>query len=312
MPESLRELMRDRPAPRDLRGPAAAVSGTDWVARLPRLLDEALARWELRLADGPQASRHGQCALVVPVTRAGRPAMLKLTWPHAEAVHEHLALRLWDGRGAVRLLAADPASATLLLERLDPERDLGEEPIEDACATIGTLLRELDRPAPPQLDRLSAQTARWLEAVGANPPRGLPRRFVEQARSLATDLVADPARTDARLVHTDLHFENVLAAGPERSAGEWLAIDPKPLAAEPAYAVWPALHNRWDELGTDPRWGTYQRLGWICDAAGIDEDRARAWALVRTVQASMEDLDDDPRADLTERVTLLKALQPGS
>ena len=42
--------------------------------------------------------------------RAGEAAALKLTWPHAEARHEHLALRLWDGHGAVRLLAADPAA----------------------------------------------------------------------------------------------------------------------------------------------------------------------------------------------------------
>ena len=81
----------------------------------------------------------------------------------------------------------------------------------------------------------------------ASPPAGLPRRFVEQALSLAPDLVRDEG-VDARLVHTDLHYANVLAGQRQ----PWLAIDPKPLAAEPAYAVAPALWNRWDEAVAAP------------------------------------------------------------
>jgi streptomycin 6-kinase len=48
---------------------------------------------------------------------------------------------------------------------------------------------------------------------------------VEQGRALVADLVTDDL-IDSRMVHTDLHFWNVLASDRQ----PWLAIDPKPLA----------------------------------------------------------------------------------
>lgn len=315
VPAAFAELIAGRPAEAVERGCGVAgspsdgrIDGDSWLARLPRLVEDQLARWELR-RDG--ASRHGVCALVVPVRRRdGSPAALKLTWPHAESRHEHLALRAWAGQGAVRLLAASPADHALLLERLEPDVDLTAEPIDEACTRIGSLLRRLDRPALPQLDRLSTLSDALQERL-REPCPAVPRRFVDQARSLASDLSGD-ADVDDRLVHTDLHFENVLRGGPDRP-GEWVAIDPKPLAADPAYAVWPVLHNRWAEvLAGDVAWEVRCRLGWVCDAAELDEESARSWAIVRTVAQAVDLAREDPRVDLTAQVTLLKALQPGA
>lgn len=312
IPDAFATAMRARgPEPPDSRTPG--IDGDTWLTRLPRLVQEASARWDLRLDTSP--SRHGVCALVVPVLRAdGEPAALKITWPHPESRHEHLALRAWAGDGAVRLLAAHPADDVLLLQRLDADRDLAGEPIEAACTRIGQLLRRLDRPALPQLDTL-AEWTRGLVEKCADPDPRLPRRFVDQARSLAADLLADAALRplDDRLVHTDLHFGNVLAV--MGTDGSWLAIDPKPMAAEPAYAVWPALHNRWAEaLDGDLAWNIRCRLGWICEAAGLDEERARAWAIVRTVADASWLLRSSPAAGagdlLSRRIRLLKALQP--
>lgn len=290
---------------------AGGVDGDEWLAALPGLLESALRRWELAV-DGP--SRHGECAVVVPVRRAdSSAAALKVTWPHDSARHEHLALRAWGGRAAVGLLAAYPADHAVLLERLDPDRDLQREPIDAACAVLGGLLRTLDRPAIPQLDTLSDSVRAFLQRA-ARPTPHLPRRFVEQASSLATDLLGEPD-VDARLVHTDLHYANVLAVP---GGGSWRAIDPKPLAADPAYAVWPALDQRWAEVvdaahgRPDPRWQIRLRLGWICEASGIDEDKARAWSLVRTVAHALWLSDAFTDADLGPSITLAKALQPDS
>lgn len=329
IPAAFVEALQDRAAAR-LGPPTSGLDTATWLRRLPGLIDAALERWDLRLDDGfggggGSPSRYGECALVVAVRRRdGTPAALKLTWPHPEARHEHLALRAWDGRGAVRLLAAYPADQALLLERLDAGRDLEDTPIEEACTRIGTLLAMLDRPALPQLDTLSAWTRRFVHESAQPDPR-LPRRFIEQARSLAVDLLGDDL--DSRLVHTDLHYANVLAVPesvvPESVVPEsghdvvpgpaaWRAIDPKPMAADPAFAVWPALHNRWAEaVDDDLAWHLRCRLGWVTDAAGLDEDRARAWALIRTV-ADARDLLAEPAAGdlLSQRIRLLKALQP--
>jgi streptomycin 6-kinase len=298
IPEPFAALLRGRAAE---GGP----TGDEWLDGLPGLVRECLQRWELRL-DG--AARHGVCALVLPVRGPSGPAALKLTWPHPEATHEHLALRYWAGRGAVRLLAADPPRWALLLERLDPDRDLSAEPIFDACATIGSLLAELDRPAPAQLERLSQHASRWAVTL-RRARRIVPQRFLDRAAALAEELAADP-RADARMVHTDLHFANVLAGQRE----SWLAIDPKPLAAEPAFAIAPALWNRWPEAAAAPdtRDHLRRRLEIICETAGIDPDRARAWTLVREAVNAMwaaAQPDAATPARIDAAVTIMKAMQ---
>ena len=300
VPDAFRAAVAGRAAEGDGAG-GPGEDGDRWLRRLPRLVGELLEQWQLE-PDGP--SRHGVCALVVPVRQARTEAALKVTWPHDEARYEHLALRAWDGDGAVRLLAADPARWGLLLERLDADRDLHSRPLDEACAVAGDLLSHLDRPALPQLPRLS-DWARTLVAQLPAGPEGIPRRFVEQARSLATDL-AQETTTDARLVHTDLHYANVLAAG----RTPWLAIDPKPMAADPGFAVAPLLWNRWDEVvaSHDARRHLRRRLSLVCEHAGLDEDRTRAWTLVREVeQARWAARSDDP-AGLTTAVTVIKAM----
>lgn len=248
-----------------------------WLDRLPRLVDDVCDDWQL-VPDGAPAT--GQTALVLPVrTATGEPAALKLGWPHPEAEHEHLALRAWGGEGAVRLLRADPYRSALLLERAEPGHDLHALDVVEACEVIAGLYGRLHRPPIPQLDRLSVTAGRWAEELtGLRGTPLAPRRFVDQAAGLAADFAVDPG-TDSVLLHSDLHFGNVLAAGRE----PWLAIDPKPLAGDPAYEVAPVLWNRWEEAvaGGDVRGALLERMYVLVDAAGLDEDRVRDWVTVR-------------------------------
>lgn len=311
VPDGLRQAVLDDP------GPGGAPSGEAWLRALPRVAEELLGHWAL-VRDG--APRHGVTALVLPVVQddQGMPAALKIVRPHPEARQEHKALGVWAGRAAVRLLAADPARWALLLERLDPDRDLDGLGVLDSAEELGRLLRALDRPAPPWAPRLSDRLTALVEQAGAalSDPRAgrwLPRRMLQRARSLAADLATETG-TDARLVHTDLHGRNVLW---RPDPGEWVAIDPKVMAADPAYAVAPALWNRWgDALGAhDLRVQLTLRMDVLCDAAGIDGDRARALTTIRLVGNVLDALEHGPdrsRRSWVERaVPIVKAMEPG-
>lgn len=322
LPTSLLRDLAGRPAD-PTSGPqakAARIDGDDWLAALPQRVDEAFDRWRLR-RDETAPLRAGYTALIVPVLRpGGDPGVVKVGWPHTEADTEHLALRAWKGRGAVELLAADPASATFLLERLDGDRDLNRGSMLETTETLGTVLRALDRPAPPWAPPLSAELERvaaGLAAFGAAPsaPHQFPRRLAQQARALLGDLSADAAdgALDSRLVHTDLHQGNVLW---RPDPGEWVAIDPKVLAGDPHWAVAPALWNRWDDVRAahDARAHLQLRFGILCEAAGLDEDRARAMTIVRLVHEVVQGVRDTPEEAAewaTKGVTVVKALQPG-
>ena len=275
--------------------------GADWAAALPRLLEDLLADWDLTPA-GPGLT--GWTAVVVPVDRDGEPLALKVVWPHQEAAGEHLALRHWAGRGAVRLVAADPGRGALLLERLDPTRDLREPDIDTACTVIGGLLGRLHIPAPPSVRTLSSTVRRHLPRLAAR--EDVPRRIATRVAGLAEELLAEPG-VDATLLHADLHFENVL--GGEREP--WLAIDPKPMAGHPAFEIQPVLRNRVDELGTGSafRWGVRRRVSVTCEAAGIEEELGRLWSIVHTgIEAGWAAEAGDGEA-LSLHIATLKALE---
>ncbi len=113
---------------RSAMSPSAAPTGPAWVDRLPRLATDLMAEWGLR-RDG--WAMHGYASLVVPaLTEDDEPAVLKVTFDgDEESEHEALVLRHWDGRGAVRLLRADPAPARAAARAAAPP---------PTCATSGT------------------------------------------------------------------------------------------------------------------------------------------------------------------------------
>ena len=278
------------------RGPDWAA----WVARLPALPRDVVAEWELR-PDGPWT--HGYCSLVLPVrTPDSASAVLKIGFPDDESEHEHLALRRWSGDGAVKLLSADPHRRAVLLERLQPT-DLTALTDLQACQVVADLYQRIHVPAMPQLRTLASYVERWnaeLAVLPRNAP--IPRRLVEQALAVGADLATEAA-TDARVIHCDLHYANVLAADRE----PWLVIDPKPVNGDPHYEIAPMLWNRWDELGGDVREGVRRRFYTLVDRAGFDEDRARAWVLLRMVHNAMWALQDP--AWLTTCIAVAKAVQ---
>lgn len=284
-------------------GGVGGPSGADWADRLPRLLADVLHDWDLEPVG---AARTGWTAVVVPVRRDRTIFALKLVWPHLEARDEPLALRHWDGHGAARLVAADPGRGALLLEALDASRDLGSVDVDTACEVAGRLLRELHVPAPPGLRPLS-QFARD-QVTKLEAARGLlPRRMVERTAGLVRELTADAA-CDATLVHTDLHYRNVLHSLPDTGRPEWLAIDPHPMAGHPGFEIQPLLRNRVDELesGSAFRYLVRRRVEVTCEAARIDEDEALAWTYVHTAMQARWAAGD--AGEVTFCIALLKAL----
>jgi streptomycin 6-kinase len=297
---------------------AHRVRGEEFAAyldRLPQLVRDVVEDWGLTYDGTP---RHGMCALVLPVrTPAGRPAVLKLNLPHDEARHEHLGLQAWQGNGTVRLLRADPHRWALLLERLHADETLRSVWDLEACEIVAGFYRRLHVPALPQLRRLSGYVERWTERLAVLPSDApVPRRLVEQAVSLGRRFVADEA-TDARMIHGDLHYDNVLAGDRE----PWLVIDPKPMAGDPHYEVAPMLWNRWDEVSWsgNVRDAVRRRFHTIVDTAELDEDRARDWVVVReihnvlwTVEDAVRDdrrLDAGDRERITTAIAVAKAVQ---
>ena len=259
--------------------------GRPWIEALPRLAADLLERWVLR-PDGPP--RHGAVALVLPVLLAdGTPAVLKLQPVDEETIGEPVALRAWDGHGAVRLLRHDPASGSLLLERLDADRSLATVPDDlAALRTLSELLARLNAvPAPPGIRPLADVAAAMLDRVPhamASVADARVRRLIQACADAVGDLL--PEAGD-QLLHWDLHYGNVLGAS-AGARGPWLAIDPKPLAGDPGFELLAALHNRWDDLTAtgDPERAIRVRFDLMTEVLCLDRRRAAGWTLGRVLQ----------------------------
>ena len=68
---------------------------------------------------------------------------------------------------------------------------------------------------------------------------------------------------------------------------------------DPHYELAPMLWHRWDELAGNIRDGLRRRFSALVDAAGLDEDSARAWTVIRVVHAWTGELLDTPRPATT-------------
>lgn len=287
--------------------------GRLWLRALPALLEDCARRWSLTLAPPfPNLTFH----YVAPVVRAdGTEAVLKAGVPNKELRSEAAALRVFDGRGSVRLLGADPHAGLLLLERLRPGAvltGLADEAHDDAATRIAaSVMRGLWHPAPHGHD--FPTVADWGEGFarlrarfggGAGP---LPRAQVEEAEALFADLLASSA--PPVLLHGDLHHDNILSAGRQ----PWLAIDPKGVVGEPAYEVGALLRNLWTDRHTHQNLARLleRRAHRLAEELELDPARVRGWAVAQAVLSAVwgiEDNDDGWGAALAD-AELLAAIR---
>jgi streptomycin 6-kinase len=266
-----------------------------WLADLPRLVDECVDEWSLRLGE-PFA--YPGASLALPAVRSnGDAAVLKIQFPSRESAKEATALERWDGNGAVRLLAHDSARRALLLERAEPGEPLSTlEPHEALDVVIGMLPRLWVtaglpfRPLAEEAAQLSDEMTKDWERTG----RSVDRRLLDAALEAFEHL--SHTQGEPVLVNQDLHADNVISSRRE----PWLVIDPAPLSGEREFGVVAIVRGQ--ELGHS-REAVIERLDRVSTELGLDRERVRRWTLAHTLSWGFD--DDEPIAGHIETATWL-------
>ena len=207
-----------------------------WLERVPDLVAECVEEWGLRLGEPYEAGAAGYT--VRADLPDGTPAVLKVIYPHREAEHEGEALRVWDGDGAIRLLAYDEVRWAMLIERCEPGTLLAKADPELALDVLIGVLPRLWKPVGEPFRPLADEALWWIDYLPASGNRQGSRSSANSSTrlSLAWSELAH-SQGEQVLLHQDLHGDNVLAAQRE----EWLVIDPKPLVGEREFAVAPIV-----------------------------------------------------------------------
>ena len=268
-----------------------ADEGVEWLRRLPNLIRDCEERWGLTvLAPFTPLSYN----YVAPAIRAdGTDAVLKVGFPADEPETQIPALRLYDGRGIVRLLEADQEQGAMLLERLTPGTPLAHiVDDEEATAIAADVMRQLWRPAPAE--HPFPTVADWMGGMqrvrehfgGGSGP--FPMALVAEAERLFADLIGSMG--EPVLLHGDLHHENILAAQRQ----PWLAVDPKGVVGEPAYEVGALLRNRLpDDLNpVQTKRILARRIDQLAEALEFDRARLLGWGLAQAMLSAWWTVED--------------------
>ncbi len=274
------------------------------MAALPSLLDDLAHQWDLVISG--DLLGHGYCAVVLPASQGGRALALKLTWPPDQVRGEANALAAWRTRGVVELVAVDVPRGAMLLERLDASRSLASISLAEAAARAGALIRTLAIEAPgcfPSLQAGARQLAATFQARQRSLRDPVPGQWVTLAASLAADLACDPGRC---LVHTDLHYDNILAG--DRPGQRWVAIDPSAAVGAPERSTAELLWTRVDELpGPHAITGL---LDTITENGRLDRAKATAWSFVRSIDYWLWGLENGLTTDPLRCQRVASALAP--
>jgi streptomycin 6-kinase len=198
-------------------------------------------------------------------------------------------LEAFGGRGMVRLCGREPG--VLLLERLDPGTPLATVVLngddEEATRILArTIAAMIPGSAPPGVPTAAAWGAAFDWYLASGDCR-IPADLVDRARRVYISLC--DSQSDVRLLHGDLHHDNILF---DTTRG-WVAIDPKGIIGELAYEVGAALRNPHTAPGLYANPAIIERrVDCFTRELHLDRTRVLGWAFSQAVLAAIWTIED--------------------
>jgi streptomycin 6-kinase len=264
------------------RGQAGAV----WVKRIPEIISKKEEEWQIKVHDPFDLTWN----YVAPAVRSnGTQAVLKIGFPtDREFTSEIDALQIFNGDGIEQLLEQDRDNFAILIEKVVPGRPLSElDNDEEATKILASVMKKLWKPLPQ--DHTFITLAEWTNAIKEyldeyKDTKGpFSYKLVEKANYLFEELISTSA--EPMLVHGDLHQDNVLSS----QRDSWLAIDPKGVAAEPAYETAAMIRNPYVRMKNNPdiKRILRRRIQILSEELGFDPQRILKWGFAQTMLSAV-------------------------
>lgn len=263
-------------------------TGTAWLAELPARIEAIALQLGLKgLMPDPGMSLHW----IGHSHWQNQAVTLKLGVPDSEFEAGLRALtRMQSNPRMVRMLDGDPVAGWLLMERIEPGSSLSRKAMPegslDPAADLAALeiwLEQLSFMPANELDHQRfPDLARWCRDLRA--PDLPPELSAAAAEAWAMYERLAPGEQDARLLHGDLHHDNLLWS---ESRG-WVLIDPQGLIAGPEFELGAMLRNPYPHLNTSAELEPLlrARLERIAADPRFRFERVMDWAYVQAVLAA--------------------------
>ncbi|MFN7662214.1 MAG: aminoglycoside phosphotransferase family protein [Alphaproteobacteria bacterium] len=256
--------------------------GLQWFENLPQQIEKISKKYNLSpLKPIPNLTHH----YVLSGYQNNKSIILKLGFDSKDLDTESKSLKLFEGFGAVHLLAAE--KGMILLEKLEPGTTLKnfssihKNKIEIACG----LLSEMKHAPISYQDKFPSLND-WL--VILDQPWPIPELYLEKARHLKTKLLnrAYPIR----LIHGDFHDENILFG-----ENKWWFIDPKPVIGSPEYDVATFIRNSLQgSLSKDTDLNNIKlQVQSFSNLLGMEFDQLKQWCFLQSILAWVWAIEDN-------------------
>lgn len=226
-----------------------------WLENFDMLITECENRWEIEIMSPFDLSYN----FVAPAKQKdGTELVIKLVVPSEEFLAEVEALKLFNGRGIVKIMDVDSEKGILILERLIPGTTLASlENDEDSTHIASQVMRKLWMPAPiSSLIPTTTQREKELLRIYKDYPEGI-----------------DP-------ISIDILKE---------------AIDPKGLIGDREYDVIQFLLNK---LPTENLTAVIdKRINIFVEELGLDKNRILSWGFAHSVLETCWSIEEGNRYD---------------
>jgi streptomycin 6-kinase len=293
-------------------------TGARFLADLPRLIDEASARWRLTniqpvenlsynfvayaessISTVKTAKNAKQklnlCTLRVP--SGSKDMVLKIGIPREELTSEIAALRLLNGEGACKLIDADEEKGFLLLERLKPGVMLSTLEDDDEATRIAAEVMKriwrFDFAALRSARSEFIQLSDWFDGLkrlrkmfnGGTGP--LDEKLVERVERSTKEFFTE--NHSPILMHGDFHHFNILSS--ERG---WLVIDPKGVIGPACYEIGPLMINPWEMSlqGSRLKLRMKRRVDILHEHLGFERERIIEWSIAHAILSAWWGIED--------------------
>jgi streptomycin 6-kinase len=268
-----------------------------WLKGIPDIVSKKLEDWNLTLDSGQPL--YGAMGLVFFCRKGEESLALKVSWRDALTESENKALKLWNGKGAVRLLEYDSENHVLLMERLTTN-SLEDMDIVKAGIEAGRLIRMLGVECREGFPKLYDR-ARTMQKELLDRNKQISQNEIDIHRVVS--IIAKQEKSLGQyLSHGDLYYLNVL----QSLKGEWKAIDPKPMIGDLEFSIPELMWSRVDELKDDS--SILAHLERIVESGNMDRQKAISWTIARAADYYFWGLENGLTDDPARCLRLYKAL----
>lgn len=252
--------------------------GKNWLNNLSFILDTLSIKWNLSnlIPVTNMSYNYVTKAVMFP----NKPVVLKISCDKKSILNELQALKDFDGVGTIEIIDYDIKYHALLLQQAIPGQVLKSIYPEQTIFVIDCYVDVINKLHSKSL--LKTYQYRhikdWLAAIDNCKSKQVPKFLLEKAISLKNKLLE--SLTQQKLLHGDLHLENILQNG-----SEWVAIDPKGIIGEPEFevAAFDFILNKELNDALNIKNIFEERTGMLAHKSNLNLSRIKEWIFVRLI-----------------------------